>query len=877
MNASGGFTGPYRGLEPFDEESAAFFFGRERETRLVTASLFAAPLTLLYGASGVGKSSVLRAGVLPRLRERADILPVFFPRLGSHPTRGTTIERGWQTDPVSGLKETAFLALLASAHDDEALTRKYQDAMFVHDMSPLREYFDAISEVSGRRLMVVLDQFEEYSLYHPDEELFAVQFPKAIVSGSRSASYLVSLREDALAKLDRFKGKIPTLWDSYRRIDHLDAAAGEDAIRLPLREYNRRLASGEPPVDIEDPLVAEVLRDVQAEVEFEGTGTGTVAAAAGSTGRIETPYLQLVMTRLWERERAESSQRLRLATLQAEGGAAEIVRTHLDRVMSQFSAEDRDIAARIFHRLVTPSGSKIAFSVRDLAEYESLPSERVAPILAQLEEGSRRILRRVAVSGAGANDPRYEIFHDRLGKAILSWRAKRLAEQAREQNVRQEAEQQRIVEQTRRTVRDQIDAALAAFDSALEHVLAAMLPYLVSPTGTSFLQTAADVAQLSKQPRPQVDRTLRLLVDAGILREARLETSTDDTFFEIAHDAFAQPLLEWHSRFVQTNVAKIRGVESKQMGPAVTLRRPDQTETDSFPYEIFGERLLQARVIPLLGAGVTLSGRQVDRGARELDNFPTPFELKELLARTCNFPAAHFETSDISVVASFFVRQQNRESLDELLERAFDRPQQPSATHRLIAEAAKTTPSMIILTTNYDTLMEQALGAAGVPFSVLSYLRDDPGADAPGRLALQRFPSKDMELVQPYELKPMAEPLVFRLYGGARFPRGGGYVLTEEDHLDWVVRLGPQGAMLPVFVLSTLWERNLLSLGLSASAWPQRGLLRVFLERSNRPPGWAVTYRPSQIDIMTWQRYDITVFAVELNDWATRARTVMRL
>lgn len=61
---------PYVGLVPYTEEDSRFFFGRERETRQVVANLFASRLTLLYGASGVGKSSVLRAGVLHELDSR---------------------------------------------------------------------------------------------------------------------------------------------------------------------------------------------------------------------------------------------------------------------------------------------------------------------------------------------------------------------------------------------------------------------------------------------------------------------------------------------------------------------------------------------------------------------------------------------------------------------------------------------------------------------------------------------------------------------------------------------------------------------------------------------------------------------------------------
>ena len=57
-------SSPYKGLAPFDDSDldARFFFGRDREQEIITANVTAARLTLLYGASGVGKSSVLRAG-----------------------------------------------------------------------------------------------------------------------------------------------------------------------------------------------------------------------------------------------------------------------------------------------------------------------------------------------------------------------------------------------------------------------------------------------------------------------------------------------------------------------------------------------------------------------------------------------------------------------------------------------------------------------------------------------------------------------------------------------------------------------------------------------------------------------------------------------
>src|SRR5215216_3122217 len=62
---------PYRGLAPFAEADASYFFGRVRDRRVIADNLLATRLTLLYGPSGVGKSSVLRAGVAHDLQQLA--------------------------------------------------------------------------------------------------------------------------------------------------------------------------------------------------------------------------------------------------------------------------------------------------------------------------------------------------------------------------------------------------------------------------------------------------------------------------------------------------------------------------------------------------------------------------------------------------------------------------------------------------------------------------------------------------------------------------------------------------------------------------------------------------------------------------------------
>ena len=102
-------------------------------------------------------------------------------------------------------------------------------------------------------------------------------------------------------------------------------------------------------------------------------GRGAVRRQARASSRVEAPYLQLVMQRLWEVERERGSSILRLATLTELGGAARITEEHLERALDSLSPAGRDVAAQMFHHLVTPSGTKIAHRTADLAEYARVP------------------------------------------------------------------------------------------------------------------------------------------------------------------------------------------------------------------------------------------------------------------------------------------------------------------------------------------------------------------------------------------------------------------------------------------------------------------------------------------------------------------------
>ncbi len=401
---------PYKGLQPYTEADQLYFVGRERDQEIVASNLYAAPLTILYGASGVGKTSVLMAGVLPQLRRTPRLAIVVF--------------RAWQD---------AHLAMLKSQLIEETL-RIIDRPIDVDATLPLDELALQCAKAVRGNIFFIFDQFEEYFLYHPPSftsEGFDAEFARAVNRREVNANFLLCMREDSLSKLDRFKGRIPNLLGNMVRLDHLDRDAAEAAIREPLKEYNRHLLPEQIEVTIDDELVQTVIQQVRTgEVTLGQGGVGRYVGGASaipessSEIRIETSYLQLVMTRLWNEERRSKSNILRFSTLKHLGDADQIVRTHLDTTMAQFPNSERLVAARVFRFLVTPSGSKIAYAPADLGTYAEASTAKLLPVLRKLASQDIRVLR--ALPSKTGQEPRYEIFHDMLAPAVLDWRERYL-------------------------------------------------------------------------------------------------------------------------------------------------------------------------------------------------------------------------------------------------------------------------------------------------------------------------------------------------------------------------------------------------------------------------------------------------------------------
>jgi WD40 repeat protein len=532
---------PYKGLQPYTEADRKYFFGRTRDQGIITSNLYASPLTVFYGASGVGKSSVLLAGVVPQLRqEPRDAVVVVF--------------NSWQGgDFLSALKsEVAKQASVTPPVDDTL---------------PLDEFLAQSQRALGIPLFLIFDQFEEYFLYHPpslESDAFEASLARSVNLRSIQVNFFLSLREDGLSKLDRFQGRLPRLLNNMLRLGHLDRDSAREAITKPLDQYNRE-NGGQPPITIEDALVDAVLNDLSAgNAPSDQVGQGQVSEKSRSPAAapIETPFLQMVMTRLWYEEIAKGSRELRLQTYDALGRAENIARTHLDTMMARLTEPERKTTANILRYLVTPAGTKIAQEAGALASWSELPPAEVQAILDRLSAQDMRILRTVQAPGQPV---RYEIFHDVLAQAILNWRARYVQEQKLLEAERQMAiERAKIAEQLERQRLQTKRSRLIAVGLLLLTVVMIVLAYnaCVAKRTARSRELAAYSTSLLKE-----DPELSLLLAI----EAVNQTADDKSI-----NALKRALLESHVSVElrdSENTAAIRSVAFSPDGKYVVTAR----------------------------------------------------------------------------------------------------------------------------------------------------------------------------------------------------------------------------------------------------------------------------------------------------------------
>ena len=299
-------TNPFKGLQSFTEDDAARFFGRERliddlVERIATGS----SLLALVGASGSGKSSVLRAGLVPRLREGA-----------------ITGSGNWLiAQMVPGARP--FLELEASFYR-AAPDAPPNLAALLHDQDGILRTCLRLLPNEAARIVIVIDQFEELFTLAPfDEQRRFIRGLEVVLDDGRGQIVVViGLRADF------YGGPL-----EYPRFAQMLGSGIVNVVPLTLDELES--AAQDPAADagvsLEPALVVQLLADV-----------------AGQVGGL--PLFQYALTELFDRRDGST---LTFDSYDEMGGVNGALARRAEVVYQAFDDEERSAAKQLFLRLVT--------------------------------------------------------------------------------------------------------------------------------------------------------------------------------------------------------------------------------------------------------------------------------------------------------------------------------------------------------------------------------------------------------------------------------------------------------------------------------------------------------------------------------------------
>ena len=455
---------PWLGLRPFTEDVHEYFFGRSAEVNDLFQRVVHKPLTLLFGRSGLGKSSLLQAALVPRLRD-AGFLPVLL-----------RLNYADDSAPLIGQFVDALTAALAPALPglDEALGRLRTDAalswLLFHDPAL------GLTGPEAPRPVVLLDQFEEiFTMGRATSErqadaakflemladLVENRVPETLRSrletddvladrldyAARPAKIVISLREDFLHLLERYRGRMPALMDNRFELRLLTGPQALEAVIKPGRLRCR------PGTDLA-PLVSEA------------TGGAIVRFVAGVAPDIPLaeidavpPLLSLLCAELNEQRLAAGESVIRPGQL--EGRAEDILGQFYERC---FSSQPSAVRTFVEDRLLSATGFRESTTL-DTATHEltraGLTHDDAVKAIAGLVDA------RLLTSEERGGIRRIELTHD-----ILTSIARR-SRTAREERVEKEladrrAEAERKAKEDAEASAREAAARAAVLDEALQ-------------------------------------------------------------------------------------------------------------------------------------------------------------------------------------------------------------------------------------------------------------------------------------------------------------------------------------------------------------------------------------------------------------------------
>ncbi len=304
------------------------------------------------------------------------------------------------------------------------------------------------------------------------------------------------------------------------------------------------------------------------------------------------------------------------------------------------------------------------------------------------------------------------------------------------------------------------------------------------------------------------------------------------------------------------------------------------------PYGVIWNRIKSGKVIPFLGAGASLVGRlpNVKWDPEQPQFLPSGFDLSHWLAAESSFPSQDpRDIEDLAKVASYYAivsgRQILHERLHEVLNHRFD-------FGPLHAYLASVPAPLLIVSTNYDTLMEQAFYAANKPYDLI--IHPSERKDIANAVWWWPHGAREPIVIRPNELDIDLEKttVIYKMHGTIQHETNewNSFVITEEDYVDFLSRMTTNAAIPSIFY-EHFRIRSFLFLGYSLRDWNLRVVLKNlnldrYLPRQRAGdddedetlPSWSIQLRPSELERTLWEKRNVNIFDMSLDDFVTKMR-----
>jgi hypothetical protein len=317
-----------------------------------------------------------------------------------------------------------------------------------------------------------------------------------------------------------------------------------------------------------------------------------------------------------------------------------------------------------------------------------------------------------------------------------------------------------------------------------------------------------------------------------------------------------------------------------EQAPIAAAPRFDELDAQ---YKTVVKAFCDGRVVPFLGVGVNLCGRPDGAEWQSQHYLPSSAELAEYLADNFGYPAP--DRQELIRVAQYVAVMNGVGPLYENLRTLFDADYTPTALHQLLAMVpsvlrAKGYPPrhQLIITTNYDDLMERTFLAMDEPFDVVTYVAD---TDQRGKFVHWPYALEPRMIDKPNEYGelPIELPschlkrsIILKLHGAVDRANSekDSYVITEDHYIDYVARKDIANPI-PSALAAKLKKSNFLFMGYSLRDWNLRVILqRIWGEQQLSFNHWAVQPNAEALDKKFWSKRNVDILNVSLENYVAQ-------